>query len=78
MERWNRHLLAPSKSVIFSQDRLISLYHLPKLFDSASWLIPVSYENTTEFDDPLFATDVPYVSPEFQEFANIVFERQFQ
>ena len=54
----------------------ISLYHLPGLFGSASWLIPVSSEDIAEFEDPLFATDVPDVSPEFQEFADIVFEGQ--
>ena len=37
---------------------------------------PFSSEDTEEFDDPLFATDVPDVSPEFQEFADIVFEGQ--
>lgn len=31
---------------------------------------------TAEFDDLLFTTDVPDVSPEFQEFADIVFEGQ--
>ena len=31
---------------------------------------------TAKFDDLLFTTDVPDVSPEFQEFADIVFEGQ--
>ena len=69
-------LLAPSKSAILPRGRPISIYHLPELFGSASWLIPVSSKGIAEFDDPLFTTDVPDVSPGFQEFADIVFEGQ--
>ena len=76
MERWNRHLLAQCKGAIFPREQPIWLYLLPELFGSASWLIPVSSEEKAEFDDLLLATDVPDVSPEFQEFTDIVFEGQ--
>ena len=75
-ERWNCHLLAPCKGAIFPRERPVWLYHLPELFGSASWLIPVSSEEKAEFEDLLFATDVLDVSPEFQEFTDIVFEGQ--
>ena len=65
-ERWNCHLLAPSKGAILPRGRPVSIDHLPELFGSASWLIPVSSEGIAEFDDPLFTTDVPDVSPGFQ------------
>ena len=44
-ERWNRHLLAPSKGVILARGPPITLNHLPELLSSASWLIPVSSED---------------------------------
>ena len=75
-ERWSRYLLASSKGAILPRGSPISLYHLPKLFGSASWLISASSEDIAEFDDLLFTTYVPQISPEFQEFADIVLEGQ--
>ena len=48
-ERWNSHLLAPSKGAILPIGRPVSLYHLPELFGSVSWLIPVSSEDIIRY-----------------------------
>ena len=48
-ERWNSNLLAPSKGAILPIGRPASLYHLPELFGSVSWVIPVSSEDIIRY-----------------------------